>query len=96
MFAHPFPLFVGQFPRLEQDRIRDAHLADVVEQRPPADVHQVGVADAHFAGQALGHFGDPQGVAFGLFVAQVQRPRPAFDGLVVGQDQIKWPGVADR
>ena len=69
--------------------VGDAHLADVVQQRAAANVHQLGLGQAVGARQPQRQLGDALGMALRLMVAQVQRPRPAFDGGVVGHGQVE-------
>ena len=83
VFFHDNPFSVGQSFVFEQNLVRNTHLADVVQQRAPADLHQLRVTQAEQSSQL-----DSQGrhalrVPFGLVVAQFQCPRPAFDGGIV-------------
>ena len=74
--------------RLEQDRIGDAHLADVVQQSSPADVGKLVVADAHPLCQLEHQADDPVGVPLSFAVAQLQGVRPAFQGRIIRQGQL--------
>ncbi len=84
MLAHDDPFFIGEFAGLEQDVIRDAELADVVQQRAASHLDPLLIADPHLFRQPQAEFGHAAGVTFGLLVAQVHRTRPAFNGGIVG------------
>ena len=73
---------------LQEDAVGDAHLADVVEQGPTADVFELLLDDAQLVGQEQGQAGDALAVARGLLVAQLQGTRPALDGGVVGVAEV--------
>ena len=73
----------------EQDAVRHAHLANIVQQRPPADMHQVVFSHASGDGELLGSPGYPLGVALGLVIAHIQRGRPAFNGLIISDGQFE-------
>lgn len=88
MFAHFFPLFVGQRSRFLQYAVRNAHFADVMQQRTPSQVDDIVFVDAQGARQAHCNFGHALGVAFGFLVAQVEDARPAFNGFIVGFGQV--------
>ena len=54
MARHDHPLRVRQARRLEQDRIRNAELADVVEERCVAEELQLGVRKPELAADREG------------------------------------------
>jgi len=56
-----------------------------VQERAAPDVGLLGRVDAHGLGQPHGHLGDAPGMPLGLLVPQVQRPRPAFNGFLIGE-----------
>ena len=88
MHVHERPLVVGQRVGLEQDAVGDAHLADIMQQRPAPDLDQLPGPDAHPFRQPDGHPGHALGVALRLLVAQVERRGPAFEGRVIGFGQV--------
>ena len=40
MLSHYYPFFISQWPGLEQNPIRDAHLTNIMQQRTPAGMNQ--------------------------------------------------------
>ena len=88
MLLHNFPFFIRQFSGLEQNLVRHAHLANIVQQRAAPDVDQVLAVGAHLAASCQRQFGHALAVALGLVIAQIQRLRPAFNGGVVGHLQF--------
>ena len=74
-----------QWAGLEQDGIRHAHLANVVQQRSASEMSQFILRKTHRPPQLHRRFGHALGVAFRLLVAQIHGARPALDGGVVGQ-----------
>ena len=85
------PLLGRGLAGLDQDLDRDGDLADVVQQRRPAELLPVEVVEPHLAGDHLGEHQDALGVAAGLPVVAAQRPDQREDaaggvdeGLVVG------------
>ena len=79
---------LGQLTGLEQDRIGDAHLADIVQQRPAANVDKRIAIHAHRARQPLGQDSDALGVSLRFLIFQIQGAHPAFQGGLVGLFQL--------
>ena len=70
-----FHLVGGQRPGFGQDAVRDADLADVVQQRRHAQRRAVGFADPAAGGQPVGVVDDARGVAAGGRVLDLDRAR---------------------
>ena len=85
MALDDLPLLRGQRPGFEQDCVGDRHLADVVQQRAPVHVEQVGLRDIEGPCQPDGQVSDPLRMPFGLLVAEVERSDPSLQGVVVGR-----------
>ena len=56
------PLLLGQRPGLEQDRVRDPDLADVVEERPELEPLQRVAVEPQLLPDEERRVGDPAGV----------------------------------
>ena len=87
--AHDDPTPPRERTRLEQDAVGNAHLADVVQEHTAADVHEVVRADTHRPRQPRRQLRDARRVAVGLAVAQLERARPALEGRVVRQRELR-------
>ena len=88
VLLHHLPLLRRQRPRLVQNLVRDAHLADIVQQRAAADMHQVIPAHPHGPRHLHRLLHHPARVVLGLQVPQLQRVRPALQGGVNGEGQL--------
>ena len=88
VLLHNHPFFVGQWAGFEQNPVRNTHLADIMQQGSPADLHQFCIAKVEEARKFHHHPGYSQGMPFGLFVAQVESARPAFDRGIIGHHQF--------
>jgi hypothetical protein len=55
---HQLPFFFGQWPRLAQDRIRDADLADIVEHGCPITVPDFAITASEFPPSTSHPLGD--------------------------------------
>ena len=88
MAFHDGELLVVEGAWLEQDGVRYAHLADVVEEGPVA--HRVELRSRHpeGAGEPHGHVGDAPRVPLGLAVPELEGLRPAFDRGLVGLGEL--------
>ena len=73
---------------LEQDAVGRGDLADVVEKGAASDGAQVVGFDAHGLCERDGVGGDSPGVAFGLFVTQVERIAHGFQRDVVAAFEV--------
>ena len=73
-------LLLRQPPRLEQDVLRDAEFADVVQQRPGRQAVQVVPGQPHVPGGGDGVALDAQDVLVGVLVLGVNGEREALDG----------------
>ena len=78
---HDHPLLPVQPILLQQDRIRDADLADVVEEPAPLQGLELGVADAHDAAHVDRDLLDPLAVPRGVRITLVDGLRQGADGL---------------
>jgi hypothetical protein len=74
MLAHDMPLIGIERAGFEQDAIRDAHFANIVEQRPTANMFKRWPGDPKAAGEADRHLRHAARVPFGLVIAQIERP----------------------
>ena len=79
--VHHLALFAGQAVRLQQDVVRDADLADVVEQAAPLDGLHLARAQAHHPADVRGDLLDPPAVVGGLRIALVHGMGQGLDGL---------------
>jgi len=77
------PLVVVKRSGFMKDRVRNDHLADVVQDRAPPDVRDLRIGDPHSGRQLHRQLGDAPGVPGGAFIAHLQRGRPSPDGGVV-------------
>jgi len=69
----------GERAGLEQDRVGDGHLANVVQQRPAPQVDQVASSTFRACASRRVISVTRRLMPLGLLVAQVQRARPALD-----------------
>ena len=101
---HDHPLVVGQRRRLEQDRVRDRELADVVEERRVAELVEVGLRELELAADRERELLDAARVAGRVGVAGVdgrreglhrgrravlQQPVRALERDVLGLDRVR-------
>jgi hypothetical protein len=93
MHFHEFNFLIRQRCRLEQDAVRNAHLADIMQQGATVNMHQFVFAHADCPGQVQGHFGHTLRVTLCFLIAQIQRARPAFDGGIVRGGQFLVAGL---
>ena len=59
MLLHRLPFALVEGTRLEEYLVRHADLPDIVEQRPPLNVHQPLLWDAHLLGKGDGEARHP-------------------------------------
>ena len=78
---HQLELLGGQLAQLQQDRIRNADLADVVQRRRAADQRHLRVGQSDLPREQRRHLADPLGVLPGVVVAELRRPRQPLDDL---------------
>src|SRR5688500_16739551 len=88
MLAHDHGLFFCQRSRLEEDRIRNSHLADVVKERPAAYVDEVRIGHAGCPGEANGELCYALCMALGFPIAEIQSAGPAFNGGIVREHEL--------
>ncbi len=91
--AHHRHLFVVQLARLDQHRIRQGQLADVVQQRTEAQVAQRLAMHADQPRQTGGHAHHPIGMVAGFAVADVHRRHQHAQGLGVAVQQLAVDGL---
>ncbi len=72
-------LLLGQRPRLEQDRVRDPDLADVVEERAELEPLQRVAVEAELLADEQRRVGDPAGVGGRVLVACLEGVRERLD-----------------
>ena len=94
VIPHQMPLLGGERPVLEQDRVRDPDLADVVEQRTALDDGDLGFGDAQLHGQPACVAGHPLGVPLRARIARVEgSDEPLQQGLGTLADDLLQPEV---
>ncbi len=74
---HERPLVRGQARRLQEDRIRDRQLADVVEERGVAEEVELGLREPELAPDGEGELLDAARMACGVGIPRVHRRREA-------------------
>src|SRR5512135_574713 len=74
------PFLWRQRAGLEQDAVRNSHLADIVQGSPALHMDQFGVAKAEAPCQPKGPIGHALRMSFRIPVAQIQSAGPAFNG----------------
>ena len=92
-------LLGGQRAGLEQDRIGDRHLADVVQRRGEFELHAELLIHPDLLGKERGEVSDPLDVGAGVLVAVLDCHREALDGLglcelELGQRAVELAGAA--
>jgi hypothetical protein len=100
MLAHHRHLLLVQLPGLDQDRIRQGQLADIVQQGTPGKIPQRFATDADAPCQADGHPHYPLGVITGLPMAQIHRRYQYAHRLFIAVGQplpgcVESPQIAD-
>src|SRR3954447_1415298 len=88
MFAHDEPFFRSERSGLEQNSIRDTHLANIVQQRTTTDMNQFALGHSQKPGKLDSPLGHAPAMPLSFFVAQIKRARPTLDGRIVGLDEI--------
>ncbi len=88
VLLHHGPLFLGQLARLEQDRVGDADLAHVVQDRAPADPRQLGLVEVQHLGHTHRVLDHAVRVALGLVVAEVERGDERLERVLVRISQL--------
>ena len=81
MRVHEHPLLTVQAVRLQQDMVRHADLADVVQQATPFERFELSVVDPHHPADIDRDLLDPLAMPRGVRVALVDRLRKRPDGL---------------
>ena len=87
-------LLVGELAGLEQDRVRDRDLAEVVQRRGLADEPDEAVVHAHVARHPGGERADPLGVLGRVVVAVLRRQREPLER--VEADRLRVAERAER
>ena len=72
MLFHYYPFFIGQRPWLQQNPVRDAHLANIMQQCAPACMYQFLVCKAKMIPQLHRQFCYPLCVSLGFVIPQIQ------------------------
>ena len=85
-------LLVGQLAGLEQDRVRDRDLADVVQRRGPVDQRHLAVGQVQAAGQARGERADALGVLVRVVVAVTGGLQDSLQELLLGRFGVPAAG----
>ena len=94
--ADNFHLVVRQRSGLMQDRIRDADLADVVQQGPAPNMDEIRLDHIHGTRKFHGHLRDATRMFPGLLIAPDQRLHPTVDrgvdcGVIgQGRNDVGW------
>src|SRR6266508_289327 len=83
MFLNDHPLIRIQRTFLMQDRVWDAHLANVMEECSSTDVYKSFCVDSHRLRQTDCKCCNPLRMSFGLFIPQLECLRPSFQSLIV-------------
>ena len=101
MGVHHHPLLAGQPLLLQQDAVRHADLADVVEQAAPLEGLQLRLRYVHLAPDVDRDLLDPLAVLAGERVALVDGPRQRPDGLRehlahLDEPVVRHPGRVER
>ncbi len=100
--ADNFHLVVRQRSGLMQDRIRDADLADVVQQGPAPNVDEIRLDHIHGTRKFHGHLRDATRMFPGLLIAPDQRLHPTVDrgvdcGVIdQGRNDVGWTSAQTR
>ena len=89
MLPHFLPLVRGERAGFEEDGVRDAHLADVVQERAAPDLHDLFGREAEVGAQGNRELCHAPGVPFRFPVSEVQGVGPAFNGRVVRQAEFQ-------
>ena len=91
------PFLVRQLAGLQQHGIGHTELADIVQQRPAAQMRHGGVVESQGRSHPDRHGDDALGVPLGLLVAQIQGLDPPLESGLVGLAQLSQgrfqPGV---
>ncbi len=77
-----------ELAELQQDRIRDADLPDVVQGGRAADELHLGLRQAELFGEQGGHLAHPVRMLAGVVVAELGRPREPLDDLGLRRLQL--------
>ncbi len=78
VFLHVDPLFLGQLSRLEQDRVGDPDLADIVQHGTAADHVELRGVHSHFARQIERILADPLRMRLRFVLPRVKRRHQRF------------------
>ncbi len=84
MLADFHPLFLGEFPRLEENLVGNTDFADVVQQRATLNVHKLVLRDADLARHQQRVVTDSLGVSLSLMFTSIQGTDERFKRMSVG------------
>ncbi len=72
MGPHNRPLLLVEWAGFEQNSIRNAHFANIVQECPTAHMQQLFVTETHTGGNTHRQLGYPPGMPFCLTVTQIK------------------------